>query len=122
MYRACCATLLNGRRWTRTAAFRQRPGAPRGAVPVLPVGGFEGLPGQRRARPRVKARQQHGKNAGQEYAVKSPGAADRSDGRAEAAHLVEIGKIGTDQRTEAARDIGERRRVLGARVSRRRSR
>jgi hypothetical protein len=82
IYRPRCATLLNGRRWTRTAAFRQRPGAPRGAIPVLPVGGFEGLPGQRHARARVKARQQHGKNAGQEYAVKSPGAADRSDGRA----------------------------------------
>ena len=68
---------------------------PRGAVPVLPVGAFEGLPGQRRARPRIKACQQHGENGGQEYAVKSPGAADRSDGRAEAAHLVEIGEIGS---------------------------
>ena len=60
----------------------------------------------RRAWPRVEARQQHGENTGQEYAVKSPGAADRSDRRAEATHLAEIGKIGPDQRTKAACDIG----------------
>jgi len=65
-----------------------------------------------RAWPRVKASEQHGKNAGQKYAVKSASAADRSDRRAQATHLVEIGKISTDQRAEAASDIGQRRRVL----------
>jgi hypothetical protein len=41
---------------------------------------FQGLSGQRSARPRVKARQQHCENATQEYAIKSPGAADLSIG------------------------------------------
>src|SRR6516165_9664677 len=70
------------------------------------------LSGVRHTRPRIKTRQQYGENASQEYAVKSSGAADRSDRRAEAAYLVEIGKIRADQRTEAASDIGRRRRVL----------
>jgi hypothetical protein len=66
----------------------------------------------RRARPRVRARQQYCENGGQEYAVKSSGPADRGDRRAEAAHLVEIGKIGPYQRAKAASDIGERCRFL----------
>ena len=65
--------------------------------------GDQGLSGMRRALSRKKARQQHGENAGQEYAIKSSGAADRSNRRAEAAHLVEIGEIGADQRAKAAR-------------------
>ena len=68
--------------------------------------GFSELTSGRRAWPRVKAGEQHGKNAGQKYAVKSASAADRSDRRAQARHLVEIGKISTDQRAEAASDIG----------------
>ena len=55
---------------------------------------------------------QHCENGGQEYAVKSSGPADRGDRRTEAAHFVEIGKIGPYQRTKAGGDIGERRRFL----------
>src|SRR5271155_3982444 len=53
------------------------------------------------ARRRVKACQQHGKNPGEENAVKGPGAADGGDRRAEPAHFVEIGDIGADQGAEA---------------------
>jgi len=35
----------------------------------------------------------------------------RPDGRVEAAHLVEVGEVGADQRTHAAGNIRERRRV-----------
>ena len=45
---------------------------------------------RRGARPRVKVCQQHGKNAGQEYAVESSGAPDRSDRRAQAPHLSRL--------------------------------
>jgi len=38
----------------------------------------------------IKASQQHGEDAGEENAVESAGAADRRDGRTEAAHLVEV--------------------------------
>ena len=43
---------------------------------------------------------------------KVPAPADRGDRRTEAAHFVEIGKIGPYQRTKAGGDIGERRRFL----------
>jgi hypothetical protein len=69
------------------------------------------LPCRRGARPRIKIGEQHGKNAGQEYAVKGSGAADRSDRRAQATHLVEVGEIGPNQRAEAASNIGKRRAV-----------
>src|SRR3974390_111498 len=74
--------------------------------------GLSRLSGPRRPRPRVNTGQQHGENAGQEYAVKGSGAADRSHRRAETAYLVEIGEISADQRAEAARDIGKRRRLF----------
>jgi hypothetical protein len=48
---------------------------------------------------RVKTRQQDGENAGQEYAVKSSGTADRGYRSAEAAHLIKVGEISADQRT-----------------------
>ena len=42
---------------------------------------------------RCDAGEQHSQNAGEENAIKGSRAADRSNGRAEAAHLVEIGEI-----------------------------
>jgi hypothetical protein len=39
--------------------------------------------------------------------VKSSGTADRGHRRAEAAHLIEVGEISTDQRAEVARRHGE---------------
>ena len=57
----------------------------------------------------IKAGQQHGEDAGKENAVEGAGAADRRNRRAEAAHLVEVGKVGADQRAQAAAYVGERR-------------
>jgi hypothetical protein len=70
------------------------------------------LPGRRSAPPRVETRQQYGQNAGQEYAVKRSGAANRSDRRSQATYLIEVGKISTNQRAEAASDISKRRAAL----------
>ena len=70
--------------------------------------GFSRLSGVFRAWPRVKTRQQNGQNAGQEYAVKSSGTADRGYRRAEATHLVKVGEISADQRAEAASDKASR--------------
>ena len=61
---------------------------------------------------RVKARKQHRQDTGKKDAVERSGAADRSDGRAEPAYLVEIGQVCTNQRAKAAGDIGQRRAVL----------
>jgi len=61
---------------------------------------------------RVKARKQDREDTGKKDAVERSGAADRGDRRAEAAHLVEIGQIGTNQRAKAAGDIGQRRSIL----------
>jgi|GEM_PF-6215649 len=55
--------------------------------------------------------QQHGENAGEKNTVEGSGTADRGDRRTEAAHLVEIGEVGADQRAHAAGDIGEGRGV-----------
>src|SRR6266571_4187676 len=85
LIRGCCLVLRAMRRWV-----------------------FSELSGLRRAWPGIKTCQQYSKNAGQEYAVKSSRAADRSDRSAEAAHLVEIGEVSADQRAEAASDIGKR--------------
>src|ERR1700733_15408647 len=65
----------------------------------------------RLARVRVKTGDENRKNAGEEYAVERPGAADGSNRRAEAAHFVEVRQIGPDQRSKASGDIGEGRRV-----------
>src|SRR5271169_5747677 len=57
-----------------------------------------------------QARDQDGDDARQEYAVESPSAADRGDGGAQALDLIEIEKVGADQRPQAASAIGKRRR------------
>jgi hypothetical protein len=51
---------------------------------------------------RVKARKQHREDTSKKDAVERSGAADGGDGRAEAAHLVEIGQVSTNQRAKAA--------------------
>ena len=56
----------------------------------------------------VEARQQDGEDAGEKNAVESPSAADRSDRRAEAAHLVEVGEVDADEGAQAAGHIGRR--------------
>ena len=72
-----------------------------------PLVHLDALSDKRRTGSGIKTRKQHSKNAGQKYAVKSAGAPDRSDRRAQATHLVNVGEIGADQRAEAASDVGK---------------
>src|SRR4030081_1926323 len=70
------------------------------------------LPGRPWARGRGDAGKQDGENAGEKDAVESSRAANRGDWRAKATDLVEIKKIGANQRSHRAADIGKWRRVL----------
>src|SRR6476646_968233 len=60
---------------------------------------WHSLPGRSRARWRGDTGEQDGENAGEENAVERPGAADRGDRRAKVGDLVQIEKIGADQRS-----------------------
>ena len=61
-----------------------------------------------------QAGEQHRENAGQKYAVERAGAANGGDRRAEPADAADVAEVGADQRTEAAGDVGERRRLSQA--------
>ena len=81
----------------------------------------------RRAAPRVVARgedagEQHRQNPGQKDAVEGAGTADRGDRRAQPLHLADIEQVGSDQATEGARDISERRSLAPRQDQRHRGR
>src|SRR5437660_9921109 len=67
---------------------------------------WHSLPRRSRARRRGDSGEQDGENAGEEDAVECPGAADRGDRRAEVGDLIQIKKIGADQRSHGAAQIG----------------
>src|SRR6185436_10455835 len=69
-------------------------------------------PGRSRPRGRCDAGKQDGENPGEENPVERAGAADRSDGGAKTADLVEVEKVGADQRSHRATDIGKRRGIF----------
>src|SRR4051794_23497672 len=73
---------------------------------------FRALPGRSRVRWRSDTCKQDGKNAGEKDAVECPGAANRGDWSAKVTDPIEIEKIGTNQRSHRAADIGKWRRVL----------
>src|ERR1700730_11943802 len=70
------------------------------------------LPGRTWARWRGDTGEQDGENAGEKDAIEGSRPADRGDRRAKVADPVEIEKIGADQRSHRAADIGKGRRVL----------
>jgi hypothetical protein len=97
--------------------FTERPGRSICPIPIASRTGWAvtvmcgGSNVSPRRPPAGKPGQQNRKQAGDEYAVESAGAADRYNGRPEALQLTQIEDIGPDQDAEAAPGIGERRGV-----------
>src|SRR5882724_10711255 len=93
---------VGGNSWRRTISTGLSP-------PNLPSPAYQTALWPRR---RGDAGQENGENPGQKYSVEGPGAANRSDRRAEAADFIEIEQVRADQRSHRAADIGKRGRVF----------
>src|SRR6202022_1500275 len=77
-----------------------------------PQASHSSLPARTWARWRGDTGEQDGENTGEKDAVECPRAAGRGDRCAKVADPVEIEKVGADQRSHRAADIGKRGRVF----------
>src|SRR5207237_1902356 len=97
-------------RGSHAARYRRIGGIISQPAPPQIVGGLAPYALSRTSRT-GRRHQQDREDACHEDAVESPGPADRSDRSVQAAHLIEVEKVGADQRPQAAGNVGQGRRL-----------